>query len=151
MPTEQGSGTPDQSPSGAERAATSGHVLAGPVLRFDLRRELDELRTQESYASAKPAGKTLVKEPDLRIVLMALKAGGRLEEHRASGPISIQGIEGRLRLRLPATSIDVGAGELLMLEPGVPHDVEAVEDGVFLLTIGRTRYEHVSDHHESRG
>jgi quercetin dioxygenase-like cupin family protein len=125
-------------------------VLAASVLRFDLRTELDQLRRQPSYQSGKPTGKTLVKEPDLRIVLMALKAGARLEEHRASGPISVQEIEGSLRLRLPDTSVDLAAGQILVLEPGIRHDAEAVSDAVFLLTIGRTTYEHVSDRHEPR-
>lgn len=120
------------------------------MLRFRLGHELDQLRRLPSYASGKPTGKTLVKEPDLRIVLMALKAGARLEEHDASGPCSVQGIEGILRLRLRDAAVELAAGELLALEPGIPHDVEALEDAAFLLTIGRTLYEHVSDHHEPR-
>jgi len=123
-------------------------ALAAPAMRFDLQSELNELRGDRRYRSGVPCGRTLVKEPDLRIVLMALKAGGRLEEHRASGPISVQPVEGRLRLRLPARSVEIAVGELLALEPGISHDVEAIEDSAFLLTIGRTTYKNVSDQHE---
>lgn len=125
-------------------------VLAAPVLRFDLQAQLAQLRSLGSYETGAPTGKTLVKEPDLRIVVMALRSGGRLEKHRASGPISIQAIEGRFHLHLPSGTIELKAGELLALEPGIPHDVEAIDDTAFLLTLGRTTYEHVSDQHEPR-
>jgi quercetin dioxygenase-like cupin family protein len=125
-------------------------VLAAPVLRFDLGTELERLRLQPSYDAGKPTGKTLVKEPDLRIVLLALRTGARLGEHHASGPISIQGIEGIVRIRLAKDYVELAAGELLVLEPIIEHDIEAVEDAAFLLTLGRTRYEHVSDRHETK-
>ena len=90
------------------------HTLAAPVLRFDLSIEIDQLRQLDTYRRGGPAGRTLVKEPDLRIVVMALKPGARLEKHRASGPISIHMVEGTIRLRLGEDSIELAPGELLM-------------------------------------
>ena len=74
--------------------------LAAPVLTFDLPAELAHLRGEPAWARGDRNAKTLVKEPDFRLVLVALKAGARLEEHRAPGRISIQTLEGRLRLRV---------------------------------------------------
>ena len=125
-----------------------GRAIAASVLSFDLQTELQQLRQQQSYQSGDPSGRTLVKEPDLRIVLMALRADGRLQEHSASGPLSIQAIQGPLRVHLPDGSVELTPGQLLALESGIRHDVEAIEDCAFLLTIGRTMYEHVSDLHE---
>lgn len=133
-----------------ETSGRQNRVLAAPILRFDLRTEVDQLRRMPSYDAGEPTGKTLVKEPDLRIVLMALRSGARLEEHHASGPISIQAIDGRLRFRTPEESTELSAGQLLALEPAIPHDVEAIDDTAFLLTIGRTTYQNVSDQHERR-
>jgi quercetin dioxygenase-like cupin family protein len=126
-------------------------VLAAPVLTFDLRAELESLRRKPGYGAGEPTGTTLLKEPDLRIVLMALRAGGRMVEHHASGPISVQPIEGRFRFSLPDHSVELEAGQLLALEPGIAHSIEAIEDTAFLLTIGRTTYRDVHDHHEPRG
>jgi quercetin dioxygenase-like cupin family protein len=125
-----------------------GRAIEAPVLSFTLETEVEQLRRQRSYQKGDPSGRTLVKEPNLRIVLMALRAGARLQEHQASGPISIQVIEGPLRVRLPAESVELTAGQLLPLEPGIRHDVKAIEDSAFLLTLGRTTYEHVSELHE---
>jgi len=134
---------------GATRSPKHGGPdIEAPVLRFDLHTELEQLKRQRNYQERGPAGRTLVKEPDLRIVLMALKAEAGLSEHHASGPISIQVIEGGLRVRLPNTSAELRVGQLLAVESGMRHDVEAIVDSVFLLTIGRTRYDHVSERHE---
>jgi|SRR5579884_1505389 len=124
------------------------YTLAAPMLHFDLRSEAEQLRRQPSYERGDPTGKTLVKEPDLRIVLFALKAGARLDQHQASGPISIQAIGGTIRLRAGNETVELASGNLLMLEPRVPHDVDALGDAVFLLTLGRTTYQDVSDRHE---
>lgn len=144
----------DQDPTdnplfGATRSPKhGGPATEARVLSFDLPTELEQLRRQRNYQQSGPAGRTLVKEPDLRIVVMALRAGARLQEHHASGPISLQVIEGTVRVGLPNNSIELAIGQLLAVEPGIRHDVEAIEDSAFLLTIGRTTYEDVSEHHE---
>jgi quercetin dioxygenase-like cupin family protein len=148
MPEEPLDRNPDSSPESMSLPDHHTHTLAAPMLQFDLRIEAEQLRAQDSYPQGSPTGRTLVKEPDLRIVLMALKAGAKLKEHQASGPISIQALDGIIRLRVDQGSVELTPGELLMLESGIPHDVDAVQDAMFLLTIGRTTYQQVSDHHE---
>lgn len=123
-------------------------ALTGPVMQFDIQSELGKLREQARYTGGVPTGTTLVKESSLRIVLMAMAAGTRMEQHHASGPISIQALDGRFRLALPDGTVEMEPGMLLALEPNLPHDVEAIDDAAFLLTIGRTTYHEVSDRHE---
>lgn len=115
-------------------------ALSGAVMKFDLISEMEALPAQAAYENGGPAGKTLVKEPDLRVVLIALKAEGRMEEHGASGPVSLQMIKGSVELDLPNGTMKVGVGELLVMEPGIKHQAKALEDSAFLLTIGRTAY-----------
>lgn len=132
MTTEQ---TRSPRGSGVGHEAIEG-ALNRTVLQFDFARELDQLHRDESWQH--PAGrssKTLVKYPDLRILLIAMKANTRMHEHTAAGRISVQSLNGHIRLHLPARVVDLPAGHLLALDHCVPHDVEAVEDSVFLLTI----------------
>jgi quercetin dioxygenase-like cupin family protein len=49
--------------------------------------------------------------------------------------VAIQATAGRLRVRVSGEALELPAGHLLALEPDTPHDVEALEDSVFLLTI----------------
>jgi quercetin dioxygenase-like cupin family protein len=106
------------------------------VLQFNLASELDQLHRDESWLS--PTGrssKTLVKYPDLRIVLIAMKANTRMHEHTAAGRISVHTLNGHIRLHLPGRVVDLSAGNLLALDQCVSHDVEASEDSAFLLTL----------------
>ena len=125
----------------ASRHSSVGHesidgTLSGPLLQFDLASELDQLHRDESWLQ--PTGrssKTLVKYPDLRIVLIAMKANTRMQEHTAAGRISVHSLNGHIRLHLPERVVDLPAGHLLVLDQCVPHDVEATEDSAFLLTL----------------
>lgn len=122
------------------RMTHESDALNASIMQFDLNEERQTLIAQPANDESGQRGKTLVKEADLRIVLMYLPAGGRVEKHKASGPISVQPLEGQLRLVLPDRTVTLSTGHLLALEPSIPHDVEAIEDTTFLLTLGRTTY-----------
>jgi quercetin dioxygenase-like cupin family protein len=109
--------------------------VAGSALGFDLGAELASLRDEASWQGGDRNARTLVEEPTLRVVLVALKRGARLREHDADGPVSVHTLAGLLRLRLPTRSVDLPAGHLLTLEREVPHDVEALQESAFLLTL----------------
>ncbi len=111
------------------------HQVARALLTFDLAAEVERLHSEESWQQGMRNAKTLVREPDLRIVVIALRQGGRMEEHRAPGRISIQTLTGRLRLHVLDQTIDLPAGHVLALDPDVAHDVEAIDESAFLLTI----------------
>lgn len=111
-------------------------TLSQPTLQFDLKNELDQLLRDESWLQ--PTGrssKTLVKHADLRIVLIAMKANTRMHEHSAAARISVHSLSGHIRLHLPDHVADLPAGHLLALDQCVPHDVEALSDSAFLLTL----------------
>jgi quercetin dioxygenase-like cupin family protein len=111
-------------------------TLSGSVLQFNLASELDQLHRDESWLH--PTGrssKTLIKYPDLRIVLIAMKANTRMHEHTAAGRISVHSLNGHIRIHLPEQVVDLPVGHLLALDQCVPHDVEASEDSAFLLTL----------------
>lgn len=104
--------------------------------RFDLHAEASALRAEPAFVEQGHTAKTLIKHPDLRVVLLVLGREGRFKEHRTDHGITVQAISGRIRLNLPDESFDLEPGQLLALEPSVPHDVEALVDSVALLSIG---------------
>jgi len=108
--------------------------LAEPLMEFDLPAEIDRLRTETTWSTGQNA-KTLVKYDDLRVVLTALRAKARIPEHKTEGRISVHVISGHLRLRAGGRTFSLRPGSLLTLDHGVPHDVEALEESAFLLTI----------------
>lgn len=115
--------------------ARESRSLAAPVLTFDFTEEANKLRKEWPWLQHGRNAVTLVKYTDFRIVFMLMNPGTRLQEHRASGRISVQTLSGHVRLRLKEQTIDLPAGHLLALEREVAHDVEAVEESAVLLTI----------------
>jgi quercetin dioxygenase-like cupin family protein len=115
-------------------AARAPEVTAGPFLTFDLTEQIGELR-QESYWQSGRNSKTLVKFDDFRMVLTAIQAKTTIHEHRTAGRISVQTIEGHLRMHADSEVFDLPPGHVLVLDRAVPYDVIAVEDSAFLLTI----------------
>ena len=112
--------------------------MDGAFLEFDLTRELEQLSAEPEWRNGHNA-KTLVKYDDLRVVLSALKAQARLPEHRTDGRISIQAVAGHIHVHAQGRTFDLRAGGLVALDRGLPHDVEAIEDSAFLLTIAWPR------------
>lgn len=108
--------------------------LESAMLPFDLNAEIEQLRRENAWHGGRNS-KTLVKHPDFRIVLVVLKAGARLPDHKAAGRISVQTIAGHVRMHAGNESFDLPLGHMLALEREILHDVEALEDSAFLLTI----------------
>jgi quercetin dioxygenase-like cupin family protein len=126
--------------SSQEKEGRTGHEslaghLAEPLMAFDLSKEIAQLHQEEAWLRTGHNSKTLVKQPDFRIVLIALKKDGRIEEHKADARISIHTLSGYLRLRVSGQAVDLPVGHLLALDLGLQHDVEAIEESSFLLTI----------------
>lgn len=137
--------THDVPSRGGETGGTAqrpAHQFAAPALAFDLGAEIERLRHEESYRRGDRNSKTLVKEPRLRLGLIALKAGARIREHQAAGPTTVQTLEGHIRLRIPQGFAELPVGHLLTIEANVPHDVEAEADSAFLLTIAWAEERH---------
>ena len=111
--------------------------LASEVIRRNIGSELQKLKKAPSWQrESGRSSETLVKYEEFRVVLVRMKSGSYMSHHRAEGPISIQAIQGKIRIHLPEDRIeDLEPGDLLTLDRCLEHDVEAVEESAFLLTI----------------
>ena len=114
-------------------------ALHGTVLRFDLAVEAEALKREDAWRVNGHNARTLIKYEDFRVVLIALKTGAHVAEHQTDQQATVHALSGRLRLHLPKETIDLAAGDLLALDRAVAHDVEALEDSFFLLSIGWSR------------
>ncbi len=114
--------------------------LAEPLLQVNFEREVQQLRRQDSWQrETGRSSKTLAKYPDFRIVLILMKSGTRMRQHRAEGRISIQQLKGAVRISLADREVSLSTGNLLVLDCGVLQDVEALEESALLLTISWRR------------
>src|SRR3989442_8818572 len=111
-------------PSG--RKLTRMPHLASPLLRINLAEELRRLRSEQSWKRGSGrSSKTLAKYPDFHMVLVLMKANTQMHKHHVDARISIQALEGRLRVRLTDQVVEIAAGGLITLGYAIPPDIEA--------------------------
>jgi hypothetical protein len=110
--------------------------LAAPALKVCIAAAIKQQQQHESWKRGTGrSATTLAKYPDLRILLVSMKANTRMREHKAAGRLSIMTLTGCLRLHILDHTVDLPAGHLLTLDCCVSHDVEALRQSTFLLTI----------------
>ena len=114
--------------------------MADSFMEFDLAAEVHRLQAETTWSKGQNA-RTLVKYDDLRVVLTALQAKERIPEHKTEGRVSIHVVSGHIQVRASGRTFNLRNGGLLALDRGVPHDVEALEESAFVLTIPWPRKE----------
>jgi quercetin dioxygenase-like cupin family protein len=112
----------------AERFAGSQHVFSLDQLLADLRSEAHPARGGHRQI-------TLLQRGPVTQVLFSFEPGGRLREHSAAGLVTIHVLEGQLDVSAEGVASRLAAGDVLILDPSVAHDVEAAADSAMLLTV----------------
>ena len=112
-----------------------GRSVTGQGLTYDLPSEVQALRRDLSRTSGGRAAKTLVKADNLRVVLIALRAGTTLDPHAITGAASLHVLDGRLAVQVAGRSRAVDAGTFVVLSENLHEPVAALEDAVLLATV----------------
>ncbi len=107
---------------------------ADNAIHVDLGRETKESEQRKPWQSG-IYSKTLVKKKDLRVVLISMEPMARMDEHHADGTISVQILKGAIRIGVDGRIFDLRTGHLFTLDPSIKHDVQAIEESAFLVTI----------------
>jgi quercetin dioxygenase-like cupin family protein len=109
--------------------------FTGPVVSLDLPDLAGALRSEPHPARDGHRQAGLVHRGPLRMLLFTFESGGRLPEHRAPGQVVIHCLGGELAVEAGATRHRLSGGQVLVLEPDVPHSVEALAGSDMLLTV----------------
>lgn len=102
---------------------------------FNLDEEITRFKPDEANVAGRRA-ETLIKNDRLRVVLVTMRTGTILHEHSAPGPITIHVLRGRFKVTCNGIAQELAEGGLISLNTGVRHEVETLDEGAFLLTIG---------------
>ena len=106
-----------------------------PVMTFDLPAILADLKQEPTWRTARRNAVTLLKQPGLRVVLVALQGGAEVAWHQTDSPVTAQALEGRVAVRFDADELELAVGQLLTLRPGLKHAMRAQDESAFLLTL----------------
>ena len=91
------------------------------------------LNTLIEYDDERFSPKVLMNEPGYRMVLLSMRAGQLIPEHASKGMVTVQAILGHITLFAGSFPNELYAGEVICLESGVPHRIEAIEDSALLV------------------
>ena len=117
---------------------TEGYADDGTILKefaqFDLAQEMMDSERTKPWAKGHTA-RTLFKKTDFRMVLISMEKGAVLNEHHADGTISVQVLKGSIRFISQGEAHTLHQNSIVTLGPSISHQVEAIEEAAFLLTI----------------
>lgn len=124
----------DQSHPGRLREAPDER-FAGDEHIFDLAREAARLRGEQHPVKHGHRQIVLFREDPVSLVLFDFEAGGMLPGHVADGVVTIHTISGSVEVRAGDTTHVVPSGSVLVLRPGVSHDLAAAVASRVLVTV----------------
>jgi quercetin dioxygenase-like cupin family protein len=58
-----------------------------------------------------------------------------MPEHQTAGPLTLQVLSGLVGFRAGDCTEEAGAGQVIVLEPAIGHEIEALEESACLLTL----------------
>jgi len=105
---------------------------AGGMITISIAGEIARLKSTAEWESMERHAVSLIKDAPLNILLMVLKKGARLHEHRTKRPIAVQVVSGSIHFSTGAERI-ISAGEMVGLDRNVAHSVEALEESAIIL------------------
>jgi quercetin dioxygenase-like cupin family protein len=112
-----------------------GHAVNAEFLRYSLQAEQRELEAEVTRTTAGRTAKTLAKTDTLRVTLVHVRAGTRVDPTAAAGSASLHVLNGRLRIDKPGNAETLGPGELVVLSENLQHPLHAEQDCTFLVTV----------------
>ena len=109
--------------------------FASPELLLNLQQSGDTLQ-QEAHAGQHGHRQiTVYHGAGVTMVLFAFEAGGELADHSAKGLVTIHALDGALTVRTATETYELGKDKLVVLQPGIVHNVLAREVSRVLLTV----------------
>jgi quercetin dioxygenase-like cupin family protein len=109
----------------------SGHAEILPVLNLAV---LTEQAKMEEEWTSKLYSKTILKNEELRIVLIGIHEKSEIAMHEAEATTSVQVLDGELIFVTQDDVAVIDKGELLTLSKGTYYGLKAKEPTIFLMT-----------------
>lgn len=126
--------------SSAQGASPSRPIAlpSGTLGFFPLRELAAELEARDEYGRSGVSGITLVRDENLTLMLVALREGAVMREHRAPSAGGVVLLSGRASFVAgdEGSETELATGSLAVFSADMPHAVRAQENARYLVIIG---------------
>jgi quercetin dioxygenase-like cupin family protein len=112
--------------------------FAPPRVQIDLNAAVARLRSEPRAGEGGHRQETLYKDGGLTIALFVFQRFTGLSEHSAAGTVNMHVLRGRVKITAEGEVHEIGAGEMLIVAPGLKHAVAAQEESEMLVTVRLT-------------
>ena len=109
--------------------------FAGKEHFFDLNAQSAALKSENSTPQHGHRQIALYQRGAVTMVLFVFEAGGEMKDHSANGLVTIQALEGALEVGTAEQTYELSAGNIVVLNPRIVHNVKAREASRMLLTV----------------
>ena len=113
-------------------------LIDAPLVSMQLPEFIKQIKSEATWENSDRNALTVYKTNGMRIVLIALHEEAVIKRHTAEGIISVQILEGEIVFSTDEQSVVMKQGDLIALHKGLPHEVKAIKESVFLLTLTTT-------------
>lgn len=104
---------------------------------FSLPALAEDLKGEPEYARSGVSALTLARDEHVTLVLVALRKGSVMRQHRVPSAATVLLFSGRVKFAgSDGAGTDLEPGSLAAFSADVLHAVEALEDSVYLVVIG---------------
>lgn len=118
-----------------KRRPEGGRALNQEMLTFDTDALISQIKSEEAWARSDRNSLTIFKNDTLCMVIVGLHPEAAMKKHSATGSITVQVLQGDIIFETLNQKSELTRGKMIALPAGIPHQVYAVKESFFLLTL----------------
>jgi quercetin dioxygenase-like cupin family protein len=121
-----------------EQRPEGERTIDAALVKVDMNSFIELIKKEKTWVESDRNAITVFKTNGLRIVLIALRKGAEMNKHKTDGLLSLQVLEGQITFKTNEQTVALSKGQLVTLHKAIEHDVLAIEETIFLLTLTTT-------------
>ena len=114
-------------------------VLDGTYVFVDIPSYIRQIKDEKAWEKNDRNGITVFKSDSVTIVVTALQKGAIMKDSQTDEFLTVQVLDGNIRLTTPEGDIDAVKFQQVTFHPQVKHSIEALSESIILLTTFRDR------------
>ena len=106
-----------------------------PFVLVEIRDFIKQIKKEKAWSENDRNAITVFKNDKISIILVAMHKKAEMTTERPENILSLQVLDGKIKLQTDVKTIDVRKDELFVLNANIPYKIEAVKKSIFLLTV----------------